>query len=465
MITPAGPTLLVSQLPPAAFQGVVPAVIATSDLEGTPNATYLSQVFLIDDHHVALSCQFFNKTKRNVLENPRACLFIHDPLTFATFRLQVRYMRAETSGSLFDRMSARIEAIASHTGMSGIFKLLSADVYEVTGVEVVEDFLEPATTEPPTDDPIRRRGELASLQLVSVRTSRATDLEGLLSGVLDALDEGFGFEHSMVLLLDEASERLTAIASHGYGNAGVGAEVGVGEGLIGTVARERCILRVTGVGQELRYGRAIRATVHRQAGPRALLPEIPLPGLVDAQSQMAMPLIAGDRLIGVIAVESRSLVAFDAWHEAYLDIVANQVAVALDNMMDRDEDLVVPSMPEPPPREPSAITRVLRLRFYPNDDCVFADDEYLIRNVPGRILWKILRVFETSGRTEFSNRELRLDPTLGLPAIRDNLESRLVLLRKRLEQKCPELRIVSAGRGLFRLEVDCAIVLEESAEG
>jgi adenylate cyclase len=482
--------LLVTKLPSATFQGVVPAIIATCDNEGVPNVAYLSQVFLVDDQHVALSCQFFNKTKRNVLENPDACVFVHDPLSFDTFRLRVKYLRAETHGPLFDRMSARIEAIASHTGMSGIFKLLSADVYEVLAVEHVDDFLVPAPMEPPDDDPISLRGELASLQLVSVRASRAKDLEDLLSGVLQALHEGFGFEHSMVLLLDsvgasappklpegvplrsadESAERLTAIASHGYGDAGVGAEVRVGEGLIGTVARERCILRVTGVGQELRYGRAIRASVHRQAGPRALRPEIPLPGLVDAQSQMAMPLIVGDRLIGVIAVESRSFAAFEAWHETSLDIVANQVAVAIDNMLDHDTDDEPSSDPDlaaAPPSEaaisPSvaAGARVLRIRFYESDDCVFADDEYLVRNVPGRILWRILRTYKATGRTDFSNRELRLDATLRLPAIRDNLESRLVLLRKRLAQKCPELKLVSTGRGLFRLEVACALELDE----
>jgi hypothetical protein len=452
-----------ADVPARCFQGVIPSILATCSADGTPNVTYLSEVVRVDERHVALSCQFFNKTKRNVLEHPYACIELYDPVTFDAYRLEIRFDHEEKTGALFDTMRLRIDAIASHIGMTGVFRLLSADVYEVASVERCDGFLDDSP-EPEPDpseltDP-RPRSEIRGIQLVSQRVCCARTLDELLSTVLGTLADAVGFEHSMVLMPDETGQRLFVVASRGYEDTGVGAEVALGEGLIGAVARERRMLRMSGVENELRYGRAIRAGVSRTRDRKRLVPEIPLAGLADAQSMMALPLIANDRLVGVLAVESRDRMAFEEWHEAFLEIIAGQVALAIDNVVLREREAEDDDDGPPPRPSQQLADHGKTLRYFAGEECVFVGDEYLIRNVPAKILWTLLREYG-KGRTTFTNRELRMDPFIGLPALRDNLESRLVLLRKRLEEKCPEIQLVPTGRGRFRLDVTCAITLEE----
>ncbi|HKA53193.1 MAG TPA: adenylate/guanylate cyclase domain-containing protein, partial [Candidatus Binatia bacterium] len=58
---------------------------------------------------------------------------------------------------------------------------------------------------------------------------------------------------------------------------------------------------------------------------------VTLPGLADVQSQLAIPLLVKERFIGVLAVESPKPNAFDELDEILLNILANQVAIAIDN--------------------------------------------------------------------------------------------------------------------------------------
>ncbi len=442
------------------FHGISPSIIASCDRHGMPNVTYLSQVHLIDDRHVAVSRQFFNKTSRNIEENPQACIEVVDPVTFQAWRLRLRFLRTETSGPLFDSMALRIQAIASHTGMAGVFRLIGADVFEVLRVESVEGFLTGDAPAAEEVSPAGYRTELRGLQLVSERINRAEDLETLLAAALDALAVYFGFEHTIVLLNDEAASRLVTISCRGYGG-GVGAEVAYGEGLIGTVAAEKRVLRISGLNASLQYGRAVRREVLSGEGGRTLRPEIPLPGLADAQSALVIPLTVGERLTGVLAAESRDPLAFGEWDEAYLGIIGNQIALGIDRVLQQDETDGEDQKPPSAIRHLPSPTKRHTLIYYRDDDSIFFDGEYLIRNVPGRILWKLLTEWKRQGRTAFTNRELRLDRSLGLPDLKDNLETRLILLRSRLREKLPAVQLTPTGRGRFALVVDAELELVE----
>ncbi len=119
----------------ACMQGAVPSTIITCSKDGIPNATVISQVYYVDELHIALSFQFFSKTIKNVRENPLASVTITHPNTMENWTLEIEYIRSETSGPVFDTMDMQLEAIASMTGMAGIFKLKAADIYRVKSVQ------------------------------------------------------------------------------------------------------------------------------------------------------------------------------------------------------------------------------------------------------------------------------------------------------------------------------------------
>lgn len=108
----------------------------------------------------------------------------------------------------------------------------------------------------------------------------------------------------------------------------------------------------------------------------------------------------------------------------------------------------------------SSSYRATAVRFFPVDASVFVDGEYLVKGVAGRILWSLLQQYTSQGRVDFTNRELRLDQSLELPGFKDNPESRLILLKRRLEERGSPMRIEKTGRGRFRLDVSTAVTLE-----
>jgi hypothetical protein len=426
------------------FLGVVPAVIATCSPEGIPNITFLSIVHGVDDSHLALSFQFFNKTRENILANPKAQILLIEPKKMEQYRIDVRYERTDYAGAVFERMRTNLDAVASQTGMAGVFHLQGADIYRVLRVEKLAHDLDLSETEAPADF-------VAGLEALSTRLAECDDLEALLDTTLKGLAELFDYQHTMILLADGAGQRLYTVASLGFAQSGVGAEIAFGQGLIGVAALKRQPVRVASLRIEQTMAEAVRATVRELGGaPIDSQREIPLPGLAGTQSQVAVPMLARDRVLGVLCVQSTQPGRLSMADEQILSTLARYLATSIQllgqtSYGDGPAGRVYASRPTG--------DDAMRIRHHASDDSIFIDDEYLIKGLPGRIFFRLLGVYERDGRVDFTNKELRVDASLQLGGYRDNLEARLILLRRRLEERATGVWLTKTGRGRFRLEL------------
>ena len=177
----------------------------------------------------------------------------------------------------------------------------------------------------------RKSNEVRIIQQISSEITSTLDLNRILEIILSAMDRILGFQHAMILLKDQAADRLRVVASRGYDHVTVGVEIAVGHGVIGVVAERKKMMRLGNIGASISYLTTVQAKL-KEAGQLDLSQSTAkLPGLPNVQSQLAMPLLVKDRLIGVLAVESPRPNAFDELDEILLSIVANQAATAIEN--------------------------------------------------------------------------------------------------------------------------------------
>jgi hypothetical protein len=262
----------------------------------------------------------------------------------------------------------------------------------------------------------------------------------------------------MILLAGEKPNTLVTIASRGYPQGGAGAEVQFGEGIIGMVAEARQPIRISGLVRGMLYAYAAK----KRAEEKGWRPqeEVRLPGLDNPASQLGVPLVVRGELVGVLCIESETPYRFHEEDKNTIELLGASLAIAIQNMQLKEAG-DEPAAAGAPAAARAASGKKRQIAYYPSEEVVMLDGDYLIRSLPARILWKLLKTHQREGRVEFTNRELRLDKSLGLPDFKDNLETRLLLLRRRLDEKAEDIRLVPTGRGRFALELDCAIELVE----
>jgi hypothetical protein len=117
-------------------------------------------------------------------------------------------------------MKAKLAGIASHEGMSDVFRLQGADVCRVQGIEAVPGRELPPVAGGPALLPALRRSvdALAACQ----------SMEALIDSFCTCLTRHFDLQYQMLLMADEAAGRLYIVASRGYAQSGAGAEIPLG---------------------------------------------------------------------------------------------------------------------------------------------------------------------------------------------------------------------------------------------
>ena len=153
--------------------------------------------------------------------------------------------------------------------------------------------------------------ELLSLLLeVSERLNSTLDLDELLRRVAELIKRAVDYEVFAILLLNEKAQELTIRFHIGHPQDAVRRlRIKVGEGVVGRVAAAGRSMLVNDVRRDPAY--------------IASLPAI--------RSELAVPLIAKGKVIGVIDLESPFSDFFTERHQSLLELLAGRIATAIEN--------------------------------------------------------------------------------------------------------------------------------------
>ena len=167
-----------------------------------------------------------------------------------------------------------------------------------------------------TEEIQKRAAELATVATVSTAASTVLNPDELLQQVVDLTKERFGLYHAQVYLADDAWNTLLLAAGAGD----IGKQMVMSGNTIPMEKNELLVSRATHERKAL-ISNDVRREESFQLNP--LLP--------DTRSEMAVPMIAGDKVLGVFDVHSVNLNHFSEEDANIYTTLASQVAVSLQN--------------------------------------------------------------------------------------------------------------------------------------
>ena len=174
----------------------------------------------------------------------------------------------------------------------------------------------------------RKTKEVQIIGDIALRLNDSLEVDTVLADILHLIEKYFDFKYSLILLLDESESTLHVVASNGYEATGIGAEVKVGIGIIGVVAKKKKVIRMGAVNVQRRLVTASHTDTDSDAEH---LNTVKLPGLDNPKSHIAIPLLIKGQLVGVLSVEGTDYYMFKEYDEPLIQILANQAAAALQN--------------------------------------------------------------------------------------------------------------------------------------
>lgn len=161
-----------------------------------------------------------------------------------------------------------------------------------------------------------RTHRLETIAVVSERLTAILDFEQLLQEMVDEIKEKFAYYHAHVYTLDDRGQNLVLAA--GVGEAG--AQMRAKSHSIPLDAVTSLVARAA------RTGEVVRVDNVREA------PDwLPNPLLPDTHSEMAVPIISEERVIGVLDVQQDKVAGLDEGDASLLRSLAGQVAIAVRN--------------------------------------------------------------------------------------------------------------------------------------